>query len=465
MNLNESEKFLQSNFELDILLSNARDLVRLTKEEFINRLIACVGDESKNKLKKDNLNMLRLQLAFRILTKYQVKKDIQIQNRTKAKQMATDIWLLLISFVDERLNVECNEIVFLNPKSKNNNLNVTTDITNQVNDAVVSDEANSDIKQILSRIYKEMTELKESNLKILETVSTLKEENIQLKKMFNKMNKLSNFNLLNHDETIDNLIEDNDEVFEPQFVQQGTKKINVSNEIKRKDVSYSGVVKNSRSKFSENNQNEKRKKFVVGALKSTTLGAATKPAKPVKLFDYYTGFWSLSSDESSVNEYISKFDAVEYIKELRTKGDYYKSFHFKVNSNLMEEVLNPDNWADGIRVKRYFEAKVIRNYANEGPRYQRDNVEKSSHDGYSTNYNNRGAFSGGGRGRATAARGGYRQQNGVRNNSKRNRSVDREDTDEDNDDFSNKKHQQAIMSNNSSTIIVDNSMDHETNKL
>ncbi|CAF0941734.1 unnamed protein product [Brachionus calyciflorus] len=55
--------------------------------------------------------------------KFQIKKDIQIQNRTKIKPMATDIWFLLNSFVDDRLNPECNEITILTKKHNSNGLN------------------------------------------------------------------------------------------------------------------------------------------------------------------------------------------------------------------------------------------------------------------------------------------------------------------------------------------------------
>ncbi|CAF0916318.1 unnamed protein product [Brachionus calyciflorus] len=96
--MTEAEKFFQSNFDLDVLIANVRHLARYTKDEFINRLTSVVGDESKNKGKKES-NLLRLQLALRVLTKFQVKKDIQIQNRTKVKQMATDIWFLLMLMI------------------------------------------------------------------------------------------------------------------------------------------------------------------------------------------------------------------------------------------------------------------------------------------------------------------------------------------------------------------------------
>ena len=177
MTLTDVEKFFQSNFDFELLLSNSKDLVRFTKDDFINRLTANVGDEAKNKAKKDSLNLLRLQLAFRVLTKFQVKKDIQIKNLTKAKHMANDIcandiWILLNSFVDEKLSGECNEIVFQNSKVKKDNLNATNDMTYvNTNDLSIVDDSNSDLRQILVRMQKEMTELKESNLKILETVS------------------------------------------------------------------------------------------------------------------------------------------------------------------------------------------------------------------------------------------------------------------------------------------------------
>lgn len=139
--------------------------------------------------------------------------------------MAADIWFWLNSFVDEKLNPECNEIVIQNSKSRKENLNATADMTYvNTNDLIILDDANNDLRQILMRMQKEMTELKESNLKILETVLSLKEDNIRLKKAFYNSNKLKNFNLRNNDTiVIDKSSETNDEVFEPEFIQQGSK--------------------------------------------------------------------------------------------------------------------------------------------------------------------------------------------------------------------------------------------------
>ncbi|CAF1109401.1 unnamed protein product [Brachionus calyciflorus] len=81
-----------------------------------------------------------------------------------------------------------------------------------------------------------------------------------------------------------------------------------------------------------------RKNYFVGALKTSS-------------------FWSLQSDELSVKEFKSQFAIVESIEELQTKWDYYKSYRFSVKSNYMEHVLNPNNWQDNIRVKRFYEPK------------------------------------------------------------------------------------------------------------
>lgn len=188
-----------------------------------------------------------------------------------------------------------------------------------------------------------------------------------------------------------------------------------------------------------------KKKFVVGSLKSATLGAAPKPPKPQKLFDYYTGFWSLDSNEASVAEYISKFANVESINELKTKGGYYKSFHFTVNSVYMEKILDPDNWPDGIRIKRYFEAKV----------------SGTTRGGY-----------GNSRGGANTTRGGLTSTfvgNRTQENrlNKRSRSEDTCYSDDEFDDLMNKKQPLTIQSNSqqesniTSDIRAENSMEHE----
>ncbi|CAF1109384.1 unnamed protein product [Brachionus calyciflorus] len=212
--MTEAENFFQSNFDLDVLIANVRDLARYTKDEFINRLTSVVGDESKNKGKKESLNLLRLQLAFRVLTKFQVKKDIQIQNRTKVKQMATDIWFLLNSYVDDRLNTECNEIIVSTNKIKNNNLNTTSN-SNDLESLNV--DVNADLKQIVLNMHKEISDLKESNSKILDVVTTLKGENDRLKKFFENCTIFKNFNLFNNDDV--QIVEDSntnlDDVFKP----------------------------------------------------------------------------------------------------------------------------------------------------------------------------------------------------------------------------------------------------------
>ncbi|RNA05275.1 hypothetical protein BpHYR1_021600 [Brachionus plicatilis] len=353
VSMTEAGDFFLSNFDIKSLEANAKDLVRFTKEEFVSRLTSAVGDETKNKNRKDSLNLLRLQFAFRLLTKFQVKKDIQIQNRTKVKQMATDIWLLLNSFVDERLSNECNEILFSVRKNKINNLNSTYNS----NETIVNDDSIMDLRRMVTNMHKDFTELKESNSKILEIVTTLKSENERLKKFIDNCTKFKNFNLMNQDvQIIDNPV-NCDDVFESQATQQnGQHNFSYKKVVERRPLNSRATLDKQSTYQVKHNQLNK-KNFIVGSLKTSTFTAAAKPIRPPKIFHYYAGYWSLESDEESVKEFINRFATVESIKELRTKGDFYKSYHFSVKSNFMEQVLNPDNWPDSVRVKRFYEAK------------------------------------------------------------------------------------------------------------
>ncbi|CAF0954563.1 unnamed protein product [Brachionus calyciflorus] len=184
--------------------------------------------------------------------------------------MPTDIWFLLNSYVDDRLNIECNEIIVSTNKIKNNNLNTTSN-SNDLESLNV--DVNADLKQIVLNMHKEISDLKESNSKILEVVTTLKGKNDRLKKFFENCTKFKNFNLFSNDD--DQIIEDSntnlDDVFEPQF--------------------------------------------------TSSLTAAPKPVKPAKIFDYYTGFWSLQSDELSVNEFISKRDSSKRNRSDKSDSD------------------------------------------------------------------------------------------------------------------------------------------------
>ncbi|CAF1024390.1 unnamed protein product, partial [Brachionus calyciflorus] len=374
---------------------NVRDLARYTKDEFINRLTSVVGDESKNKGKNESLNLLRLQLAFRVLTKFQVKKDIQIQNRTKVKQMATEIWFLLNSYVDDRLNNECNEIIVSTHKIKNNNLNTTCN-SNDLESSNV--DVNADLKQIVLNMHKEISDLKESNSKILEVVTPVKGENDRLKKFFENYTEFKNFNLFNNDDV--QIIEDSntdlDDVFEPQFVQKNGKKISISNDENFSTQSYKKALESKSSKTISRLPNKTRTN------QTSSLTAAPKPEKPAKIFDYYTGFWSLQSDELSVKEFISKFAIVESIEELKTKWDYYKSYRFSVKSYYMEHVLNPNNWPDNIRVKRFYEPRQNNQSSDQkkdtNQKEQNNSLNKrtqNSRGGGRGGYCGRGGFSGG----------------------------------------------------------------------
>lgn len=83
-----------------------------------------VGDENKNKNKKDKLNLIRLKLARHVIETFSLSNDTQIRNRTAARYMANDIWNLIDTCVESRLTTDCSA-VFLS-KNLNSSFNDST---------------------------------------------------------------------------------------------------------------------------------------------------------------------------------------------------------------------------------------------------------------------------------------------------------------------------------------------------
>ncbi|CAF1125580.1 unnamed protein product, partial [Brachionus calyciflorus] len=104
--LSDLEQFYRSNFDYNKLISASNEVVQKTREEFITRILKITGDSNPNLEKKESLNNLRIKIALNVIGKFELKKDIQVQNRTSCKQMAIDIWYLVNSIVDNRLNNE-----------------------------------------------------------------------------------------------------------------------------------------------------------------------------------------------------------------------------------------------------------------------------------------------------------------------------------------------------------------------
>lgn len=349
--LSTIERFFRSNFDYDIAISSANEIVRMVKDDFTVRLAKLVGDEVKHKDKKEKLNALRVKLATFVINKFDIKTDISIINRTNVGMMANDIWFLVNSVVDSKLSTDSKSII----KKKNG----------QMNDSIVGDNSNkesSDLKKLIENICSDVKDLKK-------LVEELKTENCQLKKVINDQFRLKNFNLL---ENCSNNVEVNGTTSREDAGTQPTSGDNYN--------SYKSIVANGKP---VQQSNQKKKKFLVGSQTFTSLKGASK------LFDYYTGFWSVDCSKDDVRDYINKFAFVEEINQLDTKHKYYNSFHIRVKSTFSDKILDRDNWPMGVKIKRYFEprTKQANNHDNEVD----NSATKSNNSSENRNYQ-RGGF-------------------------------------------------------------------------
>lgn len=370
-------QFFMSNFDYNLLLAATKEIVQMKKEDFVNRIINMVGDETKNKDKKDKLNQLRLRLAKHVYERFDITSDFQIRNRTATRNMAIDIWNLVDSIVETRITPDCMA-TYVN-KSMNISLNDSINQFLSVNESDTS--SNNDLKKLLENLLNEIHELKESNDKILKCVQDLKSENVHLKKIINDQSKFKNFNLYNRDSTNDPY--DSDCAFESN-ASKGSKKRKKSyapNDVaaEKDDNSneesvfkapmapvstglWRNVVANNSSKGTKNEKmsikkansdnisKSKKSKFIVGSQNGTRKGAT-------RIYHYYTGFWHIDNSIEDVSNHIKSFAHLEEIEQLNTENKYYKSFHIQVFSTESEKILDPVNWPIGVRVKRFFEAK------------------------------------------------------------------------------------------------------------
>ncbi|RMZ96402.1 hypothetical protein BpHYR1_029780, partial [Brachionus plicatilis] len=71
-------QFFRSNFDYNLLISASEEIVKLKKDEFINRFQDMVGDENKNKNNEDKLNLIRLKLARHVIETFSLSNDTQI---------------------------------------------------------------------------------------------------------------------------------------------------------------------------------------------------------------------------------------------------------------------------------------------------------------------------------------------------------------------------------------------------
>lgn len=367
--LSSLEQFYRSNFDYNKLITASNEIVQKTRDEFTSRILKITGDSNPNLEKKELLNCLRVKLALSLISKFELKKDIQIQNRNSCKQMAFDIWYLLNSLVDNRLNTESYDVIKYSQKSKS------------INDSVVVDgpnlEPNSDLKKCIETLVREVQSLKISNDNIVAIVNELRSENAQLKKLINEQKRFKNFNLVN---TIDERSVESGP-FEPQYIQNGNKTQKI---VETSSSTYAQTVKKTLPEATRPNGNLKKSKqsngCIIGRLQSSNTNSAVKPPR---LFDYYTGFWSLNSTKDSVKQIIEKFAKVESIIELKPKYDYYKSYHFQVLSNYKDSILNAENWPEGIRIKRFFKTKDTThensNDSNKNTKQKKTRTEDSVH--------------------------------------------------------------------------------------
>lgn len=266
--------------------------------------------------------------------------------------MANDIWIITNTIVDGRLNNETHDVIKYNGKNKSLNDSVI------INEPIYC-ETNEDLKKFLGQILDEIQALKASNASILSIVEELRTENANLKKMISSQNRLRNFNLYQSNDTNN----DDSVAFEPEYVQNGNKKNRVSaSTVTKKQFSYAekvsygikNVPDSTKTKPIEVVSKNKSRNFIVGIQRNSDISSAVRPPR---LFEYYTGFWSLNSSKESVKEIIGKFAKVENIDELKPKYDYFKSYRFQVLSSYKEAILDSQNCPAGIRVKRYFDVK------------------------------------------------------------------------------------------------------------
>ena len=115
----------------------------------------------------------------------------------------------------------------------------------------------------------------------------------------------------------------------------------------------SRIINSNNSRINSNlNQNKpKRKSLIIGSAISD-VNALTAVSKP---FYYYTGQWRVSSNITSVRNYVSTFAKVINVEELSTHIEHrrHKSYKLTIESYCNEEILNSSNWPGGIVVSRW----------------------------------------------------------------------------------------------------------------
>ncbi|CAF1151347.1 unnamed protein product, partial [Brachionus calyciflorus] len=256
------EQFFRSNFDFDKLILSANEIVRMTKDEFVNRLTLFAGDDKSNE-KKEKLDVLRIKLATHVITKLELKKNIMVQNRNKCSKMALDIWYLINSIVDEKPSNECIEIL---TKAKGYGLDQTFNEINVL-------ENSNDGKKVLDAVFDIVRNLEESNKKILKAIESLTIENNQLRTKIDHLSKFKNFNILNSD----NFGQVNQEGMSSTCTNSGVESLNEQNN------TFSFVVKNGTPYYTQGNKSNS--KIVVGSKQLSKLAAA------FTIFDYFTSNW------------------------------------------------------------------------------------------------------------------------------------------------------------------------------
>ncbi|CAF1026922.1 unnamed protein product, partial [Brachionus calyciflorus] len=327
--------------EVDDILPSIRDFVQMTLVDFTNSMIDALGEDNSK-----NLNRFRIKLAQYVKSHLKLDSNLKILNRHKVKQMAKDVWYLLISIEEKKLQANHN---------------------------------NPDFNRLFDRLFDELNELKQKNDIILKRLDYLTSENADLKKLISQQFRFKNFNFYNQSEKLnsdcvevenENLNEDKN-TSTPRCQQNDNFKFKSPmpvDEVNFSRPTYAAIGRNINPKARYDiKRNTNKNKCIIGSNEKSEIKSASK------LFHFYVGFCEKNTTEESLKNYINTFAGVERIVTLDTKDRNYSSFHVQVYSHHNDKMLNPNNWTKGVKIKRYFFATEKR----QGFRYRKiDNVTR-----------------------------------------------------------------------------------------
>ncbi|CAF0940024.1 unnamed protein product, partial [Brachionus calyciflorus] len=338
--------------DIDDILSSIRDFVQMTLVDFTNSIIEEMGEDNNNSKKdlRQNFNKIRIKLAQYVKSYLKLDANLKILNRHKVKQMAKDVWYLLISIEEKKLQAECDVYKHSNITTNDSFLNGS-----QINNI------NPDFNRLFDKLFDEINELKRANEAILKSLDGIKTENVALKKLINKQFRLKNFNFYNQDENLksDCVEVGNENNFEEmkdidtRSQQNENLKFKTPMPVDQHNYpkpTYLAVSRQNSIKdhYDIKKKNSKKNSCVIGSNEKSDIKSASK------IFHFYVGFCEKKTTEESLKNYINSFAQVEKIETLDTKDRNYSSFHVQVYSHHNDKMLDSNNWTKGVKVKRYF---------------------------------------------------------------------------------------------------------------